>query len=200
MAARIVDKELKKQDILFAALKVFGRQGVANAKMIDIALEAGIGKGTIYEYFRSKDEIISASFQAFLAKMETAKIDLKNTEMDSLQQLFYVIDGWTEILKRDPLEARVLIDMWAESTRIGNGKGMNIMLEVIREYRNYLMKILEQGVEKGEFRSMDISSMATLIAATLDGLFLYWILGKGIVNLEDSIDTFKSTLTARMKK
>ncbi len=72
MAARIVDKILKKQDILSAALKVFGRQGFANTKMIDIALEAGIGKGTIYEYFRSKDEIKTASFEAFLTKMDTA--------------------------------------------------------------------------------------------------------------------------------
>jgi len=200
LAPRIVDKDQKKQDILSAAIKVFGRKGVANSKMIDIALEADIGKGTIYEYFRSKDEIIMASYHAFLVKMDTAKVDPKNTEMDSLQQLFYVIDGWTEILSQDPLEARVMIDMWAESTRIGKGEGMDILLEVIQEYRNYLMKILEQGVEKGEFSSMDTASMAIFITATLDGLYLYWILGKGIVNLEDSISTFKSTLAARLRK
>ena len=66
MAPIIVDKELKKQDILVAALKVFARQGIAKTKMIDIAIEAGIGKGTIYEYFRSKEEVIRESFQAFL--------------------------------------------------------------------------------------------------------------------------------------
>jgi len=200
MTPRIVDKDLKKQDILSAALKVFGRQGVSNTKMIDIALEAGIGKGTIYEYFKSKDEIIIESFHAFLAKMETAKVDPLNSGMDSLEQIFYVIDGWTEILSQDPLEARVMIDMWAESTRMGRGEGMDILLEIVQEYRNYLMKILEQGIEKGELRAMDTASMAIMITATLDGLYLYWILGKGIVNLEDSINTFKSTLSARLRK
>jgi len=200
MTPRIVDKDLKKKDILSAALKVFGRQGLTNTKMIDIAREAGIGKGTIYEYFRSRDEIIQATFNAFIEKLDTAKIDPDNSEMDSLPQLFTVIDSWTQILSHDPQEARVMVDMWAESTRIGSSGEINILLEVIQQYRDYLKEILDLGIQKGELHPMDTSSMAILITATLDGLYLYWILAEGLVNLEKSIDTFKSTLSARLKK
>ena len=54
---KIVDKEAKKLDIVHAALKEFARRGVANTKMADIATAAGIGKGTIYEYFKDKNEM-----------------------------------------------------------------------------------------------------------------------------------------------
>ncbi|RMF59539.1 MAG: TetR/AcrR family transcriptional regulator, partial [Calditrichaeota bacterium] len=49
MSPKVVDKTAKRQEILDAALRVFARKGFKNTKMIDIAEEARIGKGTIYE-------------------------------------------------------------------------------------------------------------------------------------------------------
>ena len=63
MSPKIIDKEAKKAEILQAAMQVFSRKGVAKTRMADIAVAAGIGKGTIYEYFRSKEEIFAAAFQ-----------------------------------------------------------------------------------------------------------------------------------------
>lgn len=50
-------KQKRKEQILRAALKVFGEEGFHNGTVEDIAIEAGLGKGTIYEYFASKQEI-----------------------------------------------------------------------------------------------------------------------------------------------
>jgi AcrR family transcriptional regulator len=66
MAPIVVDKAKKKTDILNAAIEVFATKGVANAKMNDIAIAANIGKGTIYEYFSSKEDIFSTAFHVFL--------------------------------------------------------------------------------------------------------------------------------------
>ncbi len=59
---KIVDKEAKRKKILEASMRVFAKKGVENTKMKDIAKSAGIGKGTIYEYFNSRDEILQKSF------------------------------------------------------------------------------------------------------------------------------------------
>ena len=59
---KIVDKAAKKNEILLAAMRLFAEKGVVNSKMADIAIAAGIGKGTIYEYFRSKEEIFGEAF------------------------------------------------------------------------------------------------------------------------------------------
>ncbi|MFC2081391.1 TetR/AcrR family transcriptional regulator [Bacteroidota bacterium] len=199
MAPKIVDKELKKQDILDAAIKVFALKGIVKTKMIDIAKEAGIGKGTIYEYFRSKDEIIGESIHAFLNQLDSVNIDPSVSDMDSMQLLLSVIDGWTKILTEDPAEAKVMIDIWAESIRMEEKNKANIMLEVLEKYRQYLKSILDRGIEKGEIRPIDTKSLAALIAATLDGLYVHWIIGKEQVNLEESVEVYKSTLISVLR-
>ena len=59
----------KRELIIHAAIKVFGRTGLEKGKIADIAREAGIGKGTVYEYFRSKDELFQAIEEYFIISM-----------------------------------------------------------------------------------------------------------------------------------
>ncbi len=63
---KIVDKEAKRKDILNAAIHVFVEQGAAKTKIADIAKRANIGKGTIYEYFSSKEDIFQESMVLFM--------------------------------------------------------------------------------------------------------------------------------------
>ena len=58
MTPRIVDREAKRKQILGAAMTVFARKGINDFRMIEIAEAANMGKGTLYEYFPSKDELI----------------------------------------------------------------------------------------------------------------------------------------------
>ncbi len=53
----IVDKNKKRREILQAAMKVFARDGYHRARIEAVAEEAKIGKGTVYEYFRSKTDL-----------------------------------------------------------------------------------------------------------------------------------------------
>ena len=57
----------KKEQILHAALEVFAKQGLQKGKIADIAEKAGIGKGTVYEYFSSKEEIFKAIEDMFIS-------------------------------------------------------------------------------------------------------------------------------------
>ena len=70
MSPKYVDKEEKKRDLLKAAMRVFAQRGVVNTKMADIALAAGIGKGTIYEYFRSKEDIFAEAYHLVFQGIE----------------------------------------------------------------------------------------------------------------------------------
>ena len=56
-------KEDKQKQIIRAAAEVFAQKGFARTVMADIALQAGIGKGTTYEYFKSKEDLFFAVFE-----------------------------------------------------------------------------------------------------------------------------------------
>ena len=64
-----MDKEEKKVLIISAALKVFSKSGYSKTSIQDISDFAGIGKGTVYQYFRSKEELFKSCFDFYIELM-----------------------------------------------------------------------------------------------------------------------------------
>ncbi len=75
--ARKKDDE-KRKNILESATKVFASKGFYNAKIQDVAAEAGVAHGTVYLYFRNKDDLLSAIFCEVLGEL----IEYIHTEVE----------------------------------------------------------------------------------------------------------------------
>ena len=69
MSPKIVDKQQRKKELALAALDVFAEKGFESASISQISEAAGIGKGTVYEYFESKEELIHSSILAWAEQM-----------------------------------------------------------------------------------------------------------------------------------
>jgi AcrR family transcriptional regulator len=72
MIQRFQQKEARKAQIIAAAARVFANKGFTGTAIAEIAIEAGIGKGTIYEYFESKEDLFFAVFQWLNQKIASA--------------------------------------------------------------------------------------------------------------------------------
>lgn len=200
MCPRIVDKENKKQEILEAAIRVFARHGIANTKMIHIAGEAGIGKGTIYEYFRSKEEIIRVAFQNFMSKMDAAGSAQLEKFTDPVDKLSHIVDGWMNILADSYEESKVLVDFWAHSMRFDNDLGEFDLKDIVNNYRFFLAGIIEEGIAGGAIKPVDANAMASIIIGALDGLALHWIIGRDLFDLHAAVGLFKETTIESLRK
>jgi AcrR family transcriptional regulator len=188
---KIVDKEAKRLDIIHAALKEFARRGVANTKMADIATAAGIGKGTIYEYFKDKNEIFMASFNQFLEMMDTIWGKRLFRITDPVQKLKAFFLGWAEILTHtgnDYIE--VMLEFWAEGIRKNHdfGKEPVNLKELYEQFRAMLKSILDDGIRSGQFRKMNTTYTASIMIGALDGLMLQWILDKSIFSVNEILE------------
>ena len=73
MSPRPVDKEEKKRLIVNAALQVIKEKGFTDATVEEIASVAKIGKGTVYEYFKTKEEIVQKLVSDFFSEQEIPK-------------------------------------------------------------------------------------------------------------------------------
>lgn len=193
MSALIVDKEKKREDIILAALEVFAEKGFQRTTIKDIAERAGIGKGTVYEYFKDKDEIIRNSFYYFQKFFE---FDIQNTILSSkngIEKLSDLIKSITKILRSDNEKYIDLVfDFWAEGIKGHSKKLMlNEMNMYYKSYRNLFEDVLNEGIEDGSFRrDMDPVSVASIIIGMLDGIMVQWILEKNVMkgmNIEKSI-------------
>ena len=77
--AIIVDKEQKKRDIALGAKRLILENGVHNLTIAQLAKAAGIGKGTIYEYFKNKDEIVFELVEIMMQEHNLSKEESLNT-------------------------------------------------------------------------------------------------------------------------
>ena len=165
----------KREAILRAAIKVFADKGYFNSKVADIASEAGIADGTVYLYFKSKDEVLYSVFdramENFIAegKKELALID------DVKEKLKRIAELHLERLSADRELAIVFQVELRGSTKFMqefSASGFGDYLDIIRA-------TIEEGQEKGVFRR-DLKPVvcAKILYGALDEMVTNWILSK----------------------
>lgn len=188
---KIINKQAKKQDIIVAAMKVFAQKGFANTKMADVAEAANIGKGTIYEYFESKEEIFEFVFNHFMESMETsvAKAIFKIT--DPVEKIRVIFQSWADMIATHTTDiVEIMLDFWAEAIRRKDAKKLGIVrLDMIYEdFRKIIKSILDEGIRLGKFKPVDTFYTASLMLGAMDGLMIQWIMNKNIFDVKKAIE------------
>lgn len=186
---KIVDKAEKRGRILETAIKVFAERGVNNTKIADIAQAAGIGKGTVYEYFQSKDEIIAGTFRFFMNTVGEHIGRRWHDLQDPLQKLEAFFKAWGEVLEgefQDYLE--VILDFWAESIRQEKSSQAFDLSELYAEYRSTLESVLKEAIQAGEVKPVDTAVTASVILGAMDGLLLQWIVDRSVFDIRTAVE------------
>jgi len=165
----------KKEPIIEAAARVFSRSGYANAAVADIALQANVGKGTVYEYFKSKEDLFFAVFEWFQKKTEKAAAvgiaALGNSAADRLKILNDSLMGQWDELK----DVFVLVmEFWAASSSTQmRQRFRSAFKQLYVDYRQIVCALIRDGINSGEFRSdINPEPVAAALVGTWDALFL----------------------------
>jgi AcrR family transcriptional regulator len=165
----------KKDQIIEAAARVFAKKGYAGAAVADIAVEAEIGKGTIYAYFDSKEDLFFAVFEWFMQQTgAAAKVSISHLGGSASQRLEALSDSimgmWDEIK-----DAFILtIEFWAASSSSQmRVRFKDAFRRLYEEFRAIVVSLIRDGIERGEFRSdVNVESVAAALVGTWDALFL----------------------------
>ena len=175
----------KRDAILRAAIDVFAERGFFNAQVADVARAAGVAAGTVYLYFKSKDDLLVSIFERSMREGLTmgraAVVDL-----------------------RDPGE-RLRRLARAHLARLGNDRNLAIVFQVelrqstkfmerfsstlLRDYLGLIREAIADGQREGLFRA-DIkpTSAAKMIFGALDEMATNWILSRRRYSLEADAD------------
>jgi AcrR family transcriptional regulator len=188
---KIVDKDKKKVQILEAAIKVFAKKGMSKTTILDIATTADIGKGTVYEYFKSKDEVFSASFMYFMDKVETIISKRLYRIHDPLEKLAAVFTTWADILDSEYMEyLEIVLDFWAEGIR-NKDKFVTVnLMDYYLEYRKTIESLLGECIASHKIKPVDTQVVASSIIGALDGLMLQWIIDRNVFDMRKAVTTF----------
>jgi AcrR family transcriptional regulator len=187
LSPKIVDKENKKLEIMHAAMSVFAKKGLVKTKMTDIAESAEIGKGTIYEYFRSKEEIFGSAFTYFFKSMNLMISEALKTTDDPVEQLRLLVDRSLKgVLHEGSDFAGIMMDFWAEGIRNKDKKIMEMINlgKIYEDFRHIICSILEDGIKKKIFKPLNTLYTSAVFIAAFDGIILQWIMDRELIDLE----------------
>lgn len=165
--------ENKHQKILKAAIKVFAEKGFYNSRVAEIAKEANVADGTIYLYFKNKDDILISLFEEEFGQIvENARKELEK-EKDPLQKIRrFAIMHLSIVFKQQQLGEVLGVEVRQSS---------KFMKEYINkpfiEYLNLIRSIVIEGQERGLIRKdLTPGIMKRALFGALDEMARYWVL------------------------
>lgn len=154
---RELQKEARRVAIIDAALEEFTAQGFTATKLDDVAVRAGIGKGTIYLYFDSKEslfeEVVRRNLLGGRELVENFVATFEGSTAELLTQHFRNMYLFTQNDKIPPLMAMIT----GEAVRFPSLSRF-FYDEVIKPMQELMRRIVRRGVERGEFRA-DVSDI-----------------------------------------
>jgi TetR/AcrR family fatty acid metabolism transcriptional regulator len=163
----------KHERILRAAIKVFARNGFHAAKISQIAKEAGVADGTIYLYFKNKDDILIKVFEERLEEINARFREALTKIDDPVERLRAFIRMHMDLMEQNRALAEVISVELRQSQRF-----MKEYVPVkFAEYMNILSWIIRDGKDRGVFRAeVNPGVVKRAVFGALDELVLYWVL------------------------
>ncbi|MGA0045366.1 MAG: TetR/AcrR family transcriptional regulator [Candidatus Kapaibacteriota bacterium] len=186
-------REAKRADILRCAADVFSGTGFHATTIQEIATAAGIGKGTVYEYFRTKEELFLAVYDSWMNEYENTVRERVEAATDPVAKVDAVRQSAVDFYQSRAQQAPLLLEFWAHALRSTNPA----FLERVHATRQFLQDLgadlAQQLVTAGWFTSVDAASFALLESGISDGIFLSWVLEQQRFPL-DKAYTFRQSL------
>ncbi len=179
----------KPQQIIDAAIRVFARNGYYNSRVSDIAREAGIASGTIYLYFKTKDEILVTLFREKMAEwVAFARAEIA-TEPDARAKIRRLVALHFTVLERNPELAEVVQVELRQGHKFFRGASAH----EVSAYFDLIGSILMEGMAAGQLRSTLPVKLATkMLFGAMDQVATSWVLGKRAYRLSDAADAVAS--------
>ena len=185
MSPRPDVSEERKDQILDAAEEIFAQQGVHESRMDDIVNKSGLSKGSLYRYFKSKDELLIAIFERMfkrefdeLEKLSAAEITAKDRLLIITERT--IIDV-RKMLRLMPLAYEFM------SLAFRRKFVQDAFRHYINKYVDIIKPVIQFGLDMGEIHQVDPLDFALAMGAIFEGTILLWVYDKDLVDVERHI-------------
>jgi AcrR family transcriptional regulator len=186
--ARSTRESERKQDrsrrtekqILNAALRVFGRDGISRARIADIAAEAGISTSTLYEYYTSKEDLAYEIPMTHLSEFFASFRDATTAEMTARDKMLTYLNMSADYAREHSEWARLLyLEIWP-SVFVGE-TGLQANID---DFTRIIRHLVEQGMQEGWISpERNKYETAALIVGSINQTIITWLLYRKPKNL-----------------
>ncbi len=169
-------KNGKFEQILAAGVKVFAEQGYSGSTVSAIAREAGVADGTIYLYFKNKEDILAQFVRGQSQKFFDAFRERMPGEKSAVDRLKLLVRLHFEVSQEDMHAALVYQVEMRRSTRLMKED----IRDALKSYHEIVGAILEEGQQEGTVRQdIHVGLIKRVIFASVDEAITTWVMARG---------------------
>ncbi len=170
-----------RESILESATKVFAKTGFYKAKAVEIARRANIAVGTIYNYFKNKDDILISIFNERIGELNRSlRTAIQQTD-DPDEKLGIILDSTISMMESDRELAEVVTIELRQSSKFFSSTAIASVVEFL----DILTDVIHQGQQRGIYRAdMDARVVALIALGGLENLLHVWVLSDRVPELK----------------
>ncbi|MES2889705.1 MAG: TetR/AcrR family transcriptional regulator [Pseudomonadota bacterium] len=159
-------KQDRPQELMDAALALFGEKGFAATRAEEVALRAGVSKGTLYLYYESKEELLKAVIRENLSKLIAEGAERVDAfEGTTAELLASLLASWWERVGNTPASAihKIMLSEVRNFPEIAEFYAR----EVIDPANELLARTVQRGIDRGEFRPVPLKAISLVLFAPM---------------------------------
>jgi AcrR family transcriptional regulator len=175
---RVVDVEAKRSHLLEAAAACFARSGYDGTSMNDVAAAAKVSKGSVYDYFKSKEDLFYGVFAWLQQQLMQSLLAEMGTSASAQERIVRSVDAAVAGLVQHISLYPVSLEVWAAAARTQTrDRFAHAMQQTYTDYRREIVELVRSAQSAGELKAnVDAESLAMVLVGAVDGLMLqYWL-------------------------
>ncbi len=178
--------EIRREQIVEAALVLVASQGLSRLSVAAVARRVGLVPSGIYRHFRSKDEILSAMLDLIERRLADNVRAASEESADPLQRLRGVLARHVRFIREGRAIPRIV---FADESFVGNPQRKTRVEQILRTYLGQIGAIVRQGQAEGQFRpDLDPETVAMMMMGIVMPAGIRWHLSNGDFDVTRHVD------------
>jgi AcrR family transcriptional regulator len=173
VARSVEDKAIKRDLILDAAMRLLVGRGYLKATMSDVAAEAGVGRGTVYWHFASKDDLFFCLLEREVSRFDVGFAELMGVDAPAIARLESLVRASFAFYSEAPNLFQTFLSVLAGADEAMQARIFVLFSRMYGRYDDMIEELLDRAKDEGDVRrDLDSRVVAAAIVVMLDAMFL----------------------------
>ncbi|NDJ77243.1 MAG: TetR/AcrR family transcriptional regulator [Chloroflexi bacterium] len=197
MPPKEMGKEDRRNEILMAAIEAFAEKGYDGTSMDEIVKRTGLSKGTLYWHFKNKHDLLLAVIDSAMNGMIELTKHIAAQDLPASDRLRAIFQESIEAFVEDDSMITLMANFFFLSTQSEHAQ--EIMREGYRVFTTEIERVIQEGIDSGEFRPVDAHMTAIMLMGAGDGIAFQSLL-KPDWDLVEVLDVFLNVALRGLQK